>query len=50
MGTDDSTVDNQVLHIWVINKVGKHLLPDPFVTPASKSLVHAIPFAILLWK
>ena len=47
MGTDDGTVDDQVLHIWVINEAGMHLLPDALVAPASKPLVYAVPFAIL---
>ena len=47
MGTDDGTVNDQVLHIWIINEAGMHLLPDAVVAPASKPLVHAVPFAIL---
>jgi hypothetical protein len=47
MGTDDGAIDDQVLHIWIINEAGMHLLPDALVTPAGKPLVHAVPFAIL---
>jgi len=48
MGTNDRTIDNQVLHVRVSYEVGMHLFPDAFVAPTSKALVHAIPFAVLL--
>ena len=48
MGTHDGTVNDQVLHIWIINEAGMHLLPDAVVAPASKPLVNAVPFAVFI--
>jgi hypothetical protein len=47
MGTHDRAVKDQVLHVRFIHKVGVHLLPDAFVTPASKAFIYAVPLAIL---
>jgi hypothetical protein len=50
MGTDDGTIWYQVLHIRVIGKMSEHFLPNPFVTPAGKAFVDAIPVTISLWQ
>jgi hypothetical protein len=50
MGTDDGTIWYQILHIGVIGKMSEHFLPNPFVTPAGKAFVDAIPVTISLWQ
>jgi hypothetical protein len=50
MSTHHCAVEDQVLHVGFIHKVGVHLLPDAFVAPASKAFVYAVPLAILCWQ
>jgi len=46
MGTNDRAVENQMFHIGIICKMLMHEFPDALVTPASKSLVDAVPIAV----
>ena len=47
MGSNDRAIQDQVLHIWVIDKMLMHIFPDPMIAPACKTLVDAIPVAVL---
>ena len=46
MGANDSAINDQVLHVWVVCEVLMHLLPDLVVAPAGKALVNAVPLTI----
>lgn len=35
-----------MLQVRLLGKVGVHALPYPFVTPADKALIHAVPVAV----
>jgi hypothetical protein len=47
---DDGTVENQILHVWIIGKVLMHEFPDAVVTPTGISFVDTVPVAILFWQ
>jgi hypothetical protein len=47
MGSNDRAIQDQVLHIRVIGKMLMHIFPDAMVAPACKTLVDAIPVAVL---
>ena len=48
MGPHYGTINNEMFQIRVMDKMVMHWFPDPFITPASKPPVDAVPFAILL--
>jgi hypothetical protein len=48
MCADNGAVENQMFHVWVIDKMLMHLFPNTIVTPASKAFVDTVPLAILL--
>ena len=43
MRPNNGAVDNQVLHIRVIGKVGMHLRPDAMVAPAGEPFIDGVP-------
>ena len=47
MGPYHRTVHDEMLQIWVLDKMMMHSFPDAFITPAGKPPVDAVPFAIL---
>ncbi len=50
MGTDNCAINDEVLHISVINKILMHLFPYAFITPSGEAFVDAVPVAIVLRK
>ncbi len=48
MGADHAAVQDQVLHVRVIDEMLMHVFPDVVFAPAGKTLVDAVPLAILL--
>lgn len=50
MSTNDGAVDKQMFHVWVIDKMLMHTLPDIFVTPAGKPFVYTVPVAVPFWQ
>ena len=48
MGPHHRAVNDKMFQIWVMGKMMMHSFPDPFITPAGKPLVDAVPFAIPL--
>jgi hypothetical protein len=47
MGPHHGAVNDEMLQIWVLDKMVLHSFPDTFITPAGKPLVDAVPFTIL---
>ena len=47
MGPDDSAVDDQVLHVGVIDQVLMHSLPNSALAPSGEPLVNAVPSSVL---
>ena len=50
MSTYYRGVNDQVFHIRVVDKVLMHPFPDTLLTPADKSLIDAVPLAVLGWQ
>jgi hypothetical protein len=48
MGPDHAAVQDQVLHIRIIDEVLMHIFPDVVFAPASKAFVDTVPPTILL--
>ena len=47
MGPDDGAVDDQVLHVRVIDKMLMHRFPYSVIAPSGESFVYAVPVTIL---
>ncbi len=47
MGSHHSAINDEMLQVWVLNKMLMHSFPDALITPAGKPLVDAVPFAVL---
>lgn len=50
MGTDNSSVRNYILHVWIIYEMLMHPFPYPLFAPAGKSFIDAVPVTIALRK
>ena len=50
MGADYGAVDDEVLHVGVIDERLMHSFPYPALTPAGEPLVDAVPIAIGGWE
>jgi len=50
VGFDDGAVNEGLLEIGILGEFGKHLMPDAFLRPSAKPLVHGVPFAKLRRK
>ena len=50
MGTNDTAIQHDPLHIPILGKVGKQCQPDFLFAPAGKPFVHAIPVTVALRK
>ena len=50
MGTYHGRVDDEMFHIRIVCKMLMHPFPDTLVAPADKSLVDAVPLAVLGWQ
>ena len=50
MGAHNSTVDDQVFHVWVLKELLMHPFPDSFVAPACEAFIDAVPVAVAFWK
>jgi hypothetical protein len=48
MGPDHAAVQDQVLHVRIIDEMLMHIFPDVVFAPASKAFVDAVPPALLL--
>jgi hypothetical protein len=48
MGPHDGAVDNEILHIWIMDEMLMHLFPDPFLTPACKAFIDTVPGTVML--
>jgi hypothetical protein len=48
MDPDHAAVQDQVLHVNIIDEMLMHIFPDVVFAPASKTFVDAVPPAILL--
>ena len=50
MGPDYGAVDDEVLHVGVIDEMLVHTLPYAAFTPSGEPFVDAVPVAVLGWK
>ena len=50
MGADYGAVDDEVLHVGLIDEMLMHTFPYPAITPAGEPLVDAVPIAIGGWE
>jgi hypothetical protein len=47
MSTDDTAVQNQPFHVWIIGKMVDHVGPDARCTPACEAPVDTVPVTVL---
>ncbi len=50
MGAYHRAVNNDMLHVWIIDKVLMHSFPHALFAPAFKASVDAVPLPVLLSK
>ena len=50
MGADDGAIDNDVFHVWIMREMLMHSFPDPFIAPAGKAFIDAVPVAVVFWQ
>src|SRR5918996_1909442 len=50
MGPYHGAVNHDTFQVRIISEMMVHSLPDAFITPASKPLVNAVPFARDCWQ
>jgi hypothetical protein len=48
MGPHDGAVDNEILHIWIMDEMLMHPYPDSFVAPTCEALIDAVPGTVML--
>ena len=50
MGPHYGAVDDEVLHVGVIDKILMHTFPYPTIAPSGEPFVDAVPIAIFGWE
>ena len=48
MGADYGAINDQVFHIWILDKMLMQTLPYTLFAPAGKAFVDAVPMAVVL--
>ena len=50
MGTYHGRVDDEMFHVSIVRKMLMNPFPDTLLAPADKSLIDAVPLAVLDWQ